>query len=74
VRSTEEEKREQIRNLRAFQEAHRADSGPALKRLRDQALGGGNLFDELMEAVRVSSLGQIMETLYEAGGRYRRSL
>src|SRR4029453_10466386 len=74
VRSTEEEKREQIRNLRAFQASHREDSGTSLSRLRDRALGGSNLFDELMDAVRVSSLGQIMETLYEAGGRYRRSL
>ncbi|HVR74543.1 MAG TPA: methylmalonyl-CoA mutase family protein, partial [Planctomycetota bacterium] len=74
VRSTEEEKRSQIRNLREFQERHRAQAGPALEKLRRTALSGGNLFDELMETVRFASLGQITATLFEVGGQYRRAL
>ena len=35
---------------------------------------GGNIFAELMETVKVASLGQISETLVEVGGDYRRSM
>jgi methylmalonyl-CoA mutase len=49
-------------------------SEPALDELRDVALHGGNLFDSLMRATKVCSLGQISGALYEVGGRYRRSM
>ncbi|MBI4603373.1 MAG: cobalamin B12-binding domain-containing protein [Planctomycetes bacterium] len=74
VRSTDEEKREQIRNLRQFQERNREASARGLERLRQAALRGEPLFDELLEAVRHSSLGQVLGALYEVGGRYRRNL
>ena len=74
VRSTEEEKVERLKNLRDFQERNTEASGGALSRLRDVALKGGNLFDELMDTVRYASLGQITQTLFEVGGQYRRSL
>jgi methylmalonyl-CoA mutase len=74
ARSTEEEKQSQLARLRAFHEAH-ADEAPAmLARLRDAALAGDNLFAVLMDAVRVCSLGQITEALFEVGGRYRRNV
>ena len=60
--------------LRAFQERHRDEAGPALERLREQVRRGGNLFETLMETVRVASLGQITAALYELGGKYRRSM
>ncbi len=74
IRSTDEEKRDQIRNLRAFKQRHAGESAAALKRLQDVARSGGNLFAELMETVRVCSLGQITHALYEVGGQYRRSM
>jgi methylmalonyl-CoA mutase len=74
VRASEEEKRRQIANLRAFQARHAARSPGALRRLREVALAGGNVFAELMETVKVASLGEISETLFEAGGRYRRAM
>jgi methylmalonyl-CoA mutase len=74
TRATPEEKRAQLENLRAFQRAHAADAPAALARLRAVALEGGNIFAELMSAVRVASLGQISRALYEVGGRYRRSM
>ena len=73
-RSTEEEKASQLRRLKEFQAAHAALSGPALERLKGVALSGGNIFAELMEAVRVCSLGQISGALYEVGGQYRRGM
>jgi len=74
IRSTEAEKQQQIDNLRAFQARNAARSGPALERLRSAARAGGNLFDELLEAAKVCSLGQISSALYEVGGQYRRSM
>ncbi|MDR3670347.1 MAG: methylmalonyl-CoA mutase family protein, partial [Holophaga sp.] len=74
VRASAEEKDERLRQLRAFQERHRAEAGPALERLRETALRGGNLLETLLDTVRVASLGQITATLYELGGKYRRSM
>lgn len=73
-RSSVEERTEQIQRLRAFQALHSAESPLMLERLRDAAAKGGNVFEILMDTVRCCSLGQITETLFEAGGRYRRSM
>jgi methylmalonyl-CoA mutase len=74
VRAAPEEKDRRLRELRAFQDRHRAEAGPALERLREQVRSGGNLFETLLETVRVASLGQITAALYELGGKYRRSM
>lgn len=74
ARATTEEKELQIHNLRAFQDAHAAESAAALKRLKEAATSGGNIFAELMETVKVASLGQITRALYEVGGQYRRNM
>ncbi|WP_143286882.1 fused isobutyryl-CoA mutase/GTPase IcmF [Caenibacillus caldisaponilyticus] len=74
ARATVEEKEQQIRNLKAFQEKHKDEAGPALERLKKVALSGGNIFAELMETVKVASLGQITNALYEVGGQYRRNM
>jgi methylmalonyl-CoA mutase len=73
-RSSEEEKRAQLENLRAFQRRHAARAPEALRQLQDTARAGGNVFAELMETVKVVSLGQISQALFAVGGRYRRSL
>jgi methylmalonyl-CoA mutase len=74
MRASEAEKRAQLESLRAFQARHAEAAQPALRRLQDVARSGGNVFGELMETVRVASLGQISEALFEVGGRYRRAL
>jgi isobutyryl-CoA mutase len=74
TRATPEEKQAQIDRLRAFQQAHRNDAMEALERLKEVARSGGNLFAELMETVKVASLGQITHALYEVGGQYRRNM
>ncbi|QEC49553.1 methylmalonyl-CoA mutase family protein [Baekduia soli] len=74
ARSTEQEKRDQIANVRAFS-ANGADRSPAaLARLREVALARENVFDALLEAVKTASLGQISAALYEVGGEYRRNM
>jgi len=74
ARATAEEKEQQIRNLRAFQERNKDKAPLALKRLQRTAIDGGNIFAELMEAVKCASLGQITRALYEVGGEYRRNM
>jgi len=74
TRATPEEKMAQLTNLRAFQERNRHQAQAALKRLKDVALSGANIFEELMQTVKVASLGQITAALYEIGGRYRRNM
>ncbi len=73
-RSSEEERRAQLANLRAFQRRHAAGAPEALRRLQDTARAGGNVFSLLMETVKRASLGQITQALFAVGGRYRRSL
>jgi methylmalonyl-CoA mutase len=73
-RATVEEKREQIDNCRAFQARDPAARERLLHRLKDTALGGGNTFDVMMDLVRVATVGQISQALYEIGGKYRRSM
>jgi methylmalonyl-CoA mutase len=74
ARATEAEKQSQLDRLRSFQERHRDEAPAVLARLQDAATSGGNIFDALMDAVRVASLGQITEAFFEVGGRYRRSV
>jgi methylmalonyl-CoA mutase len=74
TRATPEEKMGQLENLRKFQEKHKKEALEALERLKKIALEGGNIFAELMQTVRVASLGQITRALYDVGGRYRRNM
>jgi methylmalonyl-CoA mutase len=73
-RSDEHEKRAQLDNLSAFQRRHAERAPAALHRLQEVAGRGGNVFAELMETVKVASLEQITDALFEVGGRYRRSM
>ena len=45
-----------------------------LRRLQQAVMDNGNVFEELMAAVRCCSLGQITAALFEVGGQYRRNL
>jgi methylmalonyl-CoA mutase len=73
-RASSDEKNDQIKRLEIFKTSHLNDSEKSLKRLRDVALAGGNIFEELLTTVRYCSLGQITSVLYEVGGRYRRNM
>ena len=74
ARATKEEKELQIKNLQAFQKRNENAVEAALNKLKEVALSGGNIFEELMETVKVASLGQITKALYEVGGQYRRNM
>ncbi|MGD9137516.1 MAG: methylmalonyl-CoA mutase family protein [Desulfobacterales bacterium] len=74
ARATEGEKQSQLKRLAAFKKRHENESAPALERLQNTALQGENIFEELMNTVRVCSLGQITQALYDVGGKYRRNM
>ena len=74
IRSTTEEKEQQIQNLQAFWKRNEAKSAEMIQRLKKAAVNNGNLFEELMETVKYCSLGQITHALYEVGGQYRRNM
>ncbi|QQZ09236.1 fused isobutyryl-CoA mutase/GTPase IcmF [Heyndrickxia vini] len=74
ARATKEEKETQIRHLNQFKEKNSDKVDQAIKQLKNTAMNGGNIFAELMETVKVASLGQITKALYEVGGQYRRNM
>jgi methylmalonyl-CoA mutase len=74
ARSTEEEKESQLRRLSDFHARHAAEAPAALERLKRTVIDDGNVFEELMNTVRVCSLGQITNALFDVGGQYRRSM
>ncbi|MBL7748374.1 MAG: methylmalonyl-CoA mutase family protein [Chitinophagaceae bacterium] len=74
IRSTTEEKEQQIANLRNFWKRNEAKRERELNELKRVAINNGNLFAQLMETVKYCSLGQITRALYEVGGQYRRNM
>lgn len=74
IRSTGDEKEQQIINLQAFWKRNETRSENELKELKRVAVNNGNLFAQLMETVKYCSLGQITRALYEVGGQYRRNM
>ncbi|MDA3933987.1 MAG: methylmalonyl-CoA mutase family protein, partial [Gammaproteobacteria bacterium] len=74
IRATEEEKHDQITGVRRYQQRHAEQAPEVLKQLQQVARERGNIFEALMEAVKVASLGQISAALYEVGGEYRRNM
>jgi methylmalonyl-CoA mutase len=74
ARSTEEEKQSQLQRLADFHARHASESPAMLKTLQQAVIDNKNVFEVLMDAVRVCSLGQITNALFEVGGQYRRNM
>ena len=74
IRATEEEKQNQIKTKENLNEAHKNNSKKQLEILQEAAIQNENLFDKLMDATKVCSLGQITEALFKVGGQYRRNM
>ena len=74
IRSTEEEKGQQIANVAAYQENRNSLAPESLKNLQQAARDRRNVFAQLMEAVKFNSEGQISHALYDVGGEYRRNM
>ena len=74
ARSTDDEKRSQLTRLDDFQARNAKAAPKALEKLKRTVIEDGNVFAELVNTVRVCSLGQITNALFEVGGQYRRSM
>jgi methylmalonyl-CoA mutase len=74
ARSTDEEKQSQLKRLQDFHARHANEAPAMLARLQQAVIENRNVFEVLMDAVRVCSLGQITSALFEVGGQYRRNM
>jgi methylmalonyl-CoA mutase len=74
ARASQEEKNHQLNNVMRFQADHRSQAEAELKKLKEAALHGNNIFEALLSASRHCSLYQMSQALYEVGGQYRRNL
>jgi len=74
VRSTKKERADQMRVLKRLRTVYSEESKKHIEKMKEAAIGNRNVFEELMEASKVCSLGQITNALFEVGGEYRRSM
>ncbi len=74
IRATSEEKEYQIKMLRSLHKVHNANASEKIDHIQQAAVQNKNLFEALMEACKVCSLGQITKALFEVGGQYRRNM
>ena len=74
IRATEEEKQAQISMVNTLHSRNSKESSAVLEELKSKALENGNIFETLMEATKVCSLGQMTELLFNVGGQYRRNM
>jgi len=74
MRSSTEEKNQQVANVEAFRDMHAKEAQPRLRRLQQVARERKNTFEALMEAGKVCSLGRMSHALYDVGGEYRRNM
>ncbi|NLP58047.1 methylmalonyl-CoA mutase family protein [Lutibacter sp. B1] len=74
IRATEEEKQYQIKVVENLNSGNSSKVEEQLKLLKHKAINNENIFEQLMEACKVCSIGQITEALFEVGGQYRRNM
>ena len=74
IRATEAEKQAQIQTLQNLHKAYENTAEAALQAVQEAAISNTNMFEKLMEATKVCSLGQITNALFEVGGQYRRNM
>ena len=74
IRANTEEKEYQINMLEDLQKVNSDKSRHALDRVKTAATQNQNIFEELMEATKYCSLGQITDALFQVGGQYRRNM
>ncbi|MEZ4816900.1 MAG: methylmalonyl-CoA mutase family protein [Flavobacteriaceae bacterium] len=74
IRATEDEKQAQIHTLEQLHNSYPNKAKEALQKVQKVAIQNGNIFEALMDATKVCSLGQITDALFEVGGQYRRNM
>ena len=74
IRSTEEEKKQQIQTVELVRGAYNEQGSAELKKLTESAVANRNMFANLMDACKYCTLGDITESLFDVGGQYRRNM
>lgn len=74
IRATETEKQHQIEVVENLHKANKEEVKKHLEVVQEVALAHGNIFEQLMEAAKVCTIGQLTQTLFEVGGQYRRNM
>ena len=74
IRATEEEKQYQIDMLNNLHKTSAEKVAEQLNVIQEAAINNQNIFEKLMDATKVCSLGQITSALFEVGGQYRRNM
>ncbi len=74
IRATEDEKQFQIKTKENLNKGNATAVEKALEDAQNAAINNQNIFEVLMEASKVCSLGQITSALFEVGGQYRRNM
>jgi len=74
IRATETEKQYQISIIENLHKANKNSAESEISKLREAAIHNENIFEQLMEATKVCTLGQITTALFKVGGQYRRNM
>jgi methylmalonyl-CoA mutase len=74
IRATEEEKQYQIDMLYNLHKTNENKVAEQIHIIQEAAINNQNIFEKLMDATKVCSLGQITNALFEVGGQYRRNM
>ncbi len=74
IRATEEEKQYQIAVVKNLNKGNIDKTEKQIDLLKQKAIHNENMFEQLMEACKVCSIGQITEALFKVGGQYRRNM
>ncbi|NVJ59920.1 MAG: methylmalonyl-CoA mutase family protein [Gammaproteobacteria bacterium] len=74
IRSTKEEREYQIQTVASQHDRFANEGEQVIEKVQQAALQNQNIFNELMEATKYCTLGQISGALYQVGGQYRRNM
>ncbi len=74
IRATKKEKEYQISMLDELIKGNLKESKEILEKVQKVSINNENIFEVLMEASKICSLGEISAALFEVGGQYRRNM
>jgi methylmalonyl-CoA mutase len=74
IRSTPEEKENQIATVENLDKAWNEEAKAHLRDVQLAAIHNKNVFEQLMEACKYCSIGRLTNALFDVGGQYRRSM
>ncbi len=74
IRAEVDEKERQIATVERLAAVGGGAAQAALDAIRAAALGNQPMFDAIMEAAKVCSLGAMTDAMFEVGGQYRRNM